>query len=117
MGWETRRGKRVYYRKEWTGKRVVSIYCGSGERGEAAAREDEERRRQRRERRLQRPQHRKETPVTVVAPATRPPCSPKLEEYLAKLPRWRRREVEWRMRRHEEQTRARRAGEVLKIQR
>lgn len=44
MGWETRRGKRVYYRKERVGRRVRSVYCGSGERGERAAREDEERR-------------------------------------------------------------------------
>ena len=47
MGWEMRRGKRVYYRKEWVpdpkargGGRVRSVYCGSGERGELAARED-----------------------------------------------------------------------------
>lgn len=50
MGWETRRGGRFYYRKERyrdaTGRsRVRSIYFGSGERAEAAAREDEERRR------------------------------------------------------------------------
>lgn len=44
MGWELRRGKRVYYRKEREGRRVRSIYCGSGERGEKAAREDAERR-------------------------------------------------------------------------
>ena len=45
MGWETRRGKRYYYRKIWVGDgKVKSVYCGSGERGEAAAREDEERR-------------------------------------------------------------------------
>ena len=43
MGWETRNGKRVYYRKVREGARVRSIYCGSGERGEAAAREDAER--------------------------------------------------------------------------
>ena len=35
MGWETRRGKRVYYRKVREGRRVRSFYCGSGERGEA----------------------------------------------------------------------------------
>jgi hypothetical protein len=34
----------VYYRKVREGRRVRSIYCGSGERGEAAAREDAERR-------------------------------------------------------------------------
>ncbi|MGB8510258.1 MAG: hypothetical protein WCD76_17910 [Pyrinomonadaceae bacterium] len=45
MGWETRRGQRVYYRKMRQGARVRSIYCGMGERGEAAAREDAERRR------------------------------------------------------------------------
>lgn len=51
MGWETRRGgKRFYYRKLWyrdeQGRpHVKSVYCGSGEQGEAAAREDEERRR------------------------------------------------------------------------
>ena len=50
MGWETRRGKRVYirkqrYRDEQGRSRVRSIYVGPGERGEAAAREDEERRR------------------------------------------------------------------------
>ena len=44
MGWEMRRGKRVYYHKERDGERVRSIYCGSGERGERAAREDKERR-------------------------------------------------------------------------
>ena len=40
MGWELRRGKRVYYRKVREGRRVRSIYCGMGERGEAAARAD-----------------------------------------------------------------------------
>jgi hypothetical protein len=49
MGWETRRGKLVYYRKERyrdaEGRsRVRSVYCGSGERGKRAAREDELRR-------------------------------------------------------------------------
>jgi hypothetical protein len=44
MGWELRRGKRVYYRKVREARRVRSVYCGSGERGEAAAREDEARR-------------------------------------------------------------------------
>ncbi len=44
MGWEMRRGKRVYYRKVRDGQRVRSVYCGSGERGERAAREDAERR-------------------------------------------------------------------------
>jgi hypothetical protein len=44
MGWEMRRGKRVYYRKVREGGRVRSVYCGSGKRGEQAAREDVERR-------------------------------------------------------------------------
>jgi hypothetical protein len=44
MGWELRRGKRVYYRKVRKAGRVRSVYCGAGERGEAAAREDEARR-------------------------------------------------------------------------
>lgn len=41
MGWELRRGKLVYYRKVRDGRRVRSVYCGSGERGERAALEDE----------------------------------------------------------------------------
>lgn len=47
MGWEERKGKLYYYRKERdeaTG-RVRSVYCGTGERAERAAREDEARRR------------------------------------------------------------------------
>jgi hypothetical protein len=47
MGWEQRNGRRCYYRKRRVGGRVRSIYCGSGERGEAAEREDVERRAQR----------------------------------------------------------------------
>ncbi len=46
MGWEVRAGRRYYYRKErdpQTG-RVRSVYCGGGEKGEAAEREDERRR-------------------------------------------------------------------------
>ncbi len=46
MGWEVRAGSRYYYRKErdpQTG-RVRSVYCGGGEKGEAAEREDERRR-------------------------------------------------------------------------
>ena len=42
MGWETRRGKRVYVRKVREGGRVRSVYVGGGEAGERAAREDEE---------------------------------------------------------------------------
>lgn len=48
MGWEMRRKKLVYYRKVREGDRVRSVYCGSGARGERAAREDEERRRAKR---------------------------------------------------------------------
>lgn len=44
MGWEMRAGKRCYYRKVREGSRVRSVYCGSGERAEQAAREDEARR-------------------------------------------------------------------------
>ena len=44
MGWEMRHGRRVYYRKVREGSRVRSVYCGTGARGEAAAREDQERR-------------------------------------------------------------------------
>lgn len=45
MGWEQRKGKLYYYRKErGADGRVRSIYCGAGERGELAAREDAERR-------------------------------------------------------------------------
>lgn len=47
MGWETRKGKRYYYRKErGVDGRVRSVYCGSGARGEQAAAEDEARRAQ-----------------------------------------------------------------------
>lgn len=45
MGWETRRGKRYYYRKvRGEDGRVRSIYMGCGERALQAAREDEARR-------------------------------------------------------------------------
>jgi hypothetical protein len=45
MGWERRRSKLVYYRKvRGADGKPRSIYCGSGERGEQAAREDRERR-------------------------------------------------------------------------
>jgi hypothetical protein len=40
MGWEIRQGKRYYYRKRRVNGRIRSIYCGSGEKGEAAERED-----------------------------------------------------------------------------
>lgn len=53
MGWELRRGRRVYVRKVRTpdGK-VSSVYVGGGEVGERAAREDEERRAAKRAARL-----------------------------------------------------------------
>lgn len=41
---ETRRGKRDYRKECGTDGRIRSVYCGSGERGEVAAREDEARR-------------------------------------------------------------------------
>lgn len=46
MGWERRgkKGRLVYYRKVRVGGKVKSVYCGSGERGRAAEREDLERR-------------------------------------------------------------------------
>jgi len=40
MGWEKRGNRLVYYRKKRVGRRVVSVYCGSGERGRAAELED-----------------------------------------------------------------------------
>jgi hypothetical protein len=47
MGWEKRgkdRKRLVYYRKRRVNGRVVSIYCGPGDRGRAAEREDQKRR-------------------------------------------------------------------------
>jgi hypothetical protein len=44
MGWEVYDGRRYYYRKRRVNGRIISIYCGSGARGEAAAREEAERR-------------------------------------------------------------------------
>jgi hypothetical protein len=44
VGWELRRGRRVYVREVREGGRVRSVYVGAGEVGEAAAREDEKRR-------------------------------------------------------------------------
>jgi hypothetical protein len=41
MGWETRSGKRYYYRKIRDGDRVFSQYVGDGPMGEAAERLDE----------------------------------------------------------------------------
>jgi hypothetical protein len=80
MGWELRRGKQVYYRKvrEADG-RVRSIYCGSGERREQAAREDEERR-------AVRVAHTQKVPQTATsADATiQPPQPITLEEIVAR---------------------------------
>jgi hypothetical protein len=45
MAWERRRdGRRFYYRSHRRGSRVVKEYCGCGEAGEAAAKEDANRR-------------------------------------------------------------------------
>jgi hypothetical protein len=45
VGWEVRRGRRCYYRKVRGGRKFRSVCYGSGERGQLAAREDEQRRR------------------------------------------------------------------------
>lgn len=79
MGWEWRGRRLVYYRKERDGRRVRSIYCGPGERGERAAREDEERR-----------LLRGKAPATVAPdtpekPTTRHRHSPGVEEWLSRL--------------------------------
>jgi hypothetical protein len=47
MGWEQRRGRRYYYRKQRRDGRVLSEYVGAGAAGEQAAMEDAARRRQR----------------------------------------------------------------------
>jgi hypothetical protein len=47
MGWELRKGKPYYYRKERRNGRVISVYCGSGEHARlwaGLARLDQERR-------------------------------------------------------------------------
>ena len=44
MPWEQRGQKLVYYRARKVAGRVIREYCGSGERAEAAAREDAGRR-------------------------------------------------------------------------
>ncbi|MCA1633430.1 MAG: hypothetical protein LC802_06855 [Acidobacteria bacterium] len=78
MGWELRRGKRVYVRKVREGARVRSIYCGAGERGKQAAREDKERRaaqRPPRVRLFRRPK-RPAPPPVVVAPEPAPVLVP-----------------------------------------
>ena len=40
MGWETRRGRRYYYRARKVGGRVVKAYVGAGPGAEAAAARD-----------------------------------------------------------------------------
>jgi hypothetical protein len=42
MGWVLIGKNRYYYRVVWNGHRQVTIYCGAGRRGEAAAAEDAE---------------------------------------------------------------------------
>jgi hypothetical protein len=42
MGWETRRGRKYYYRARRIGERVVKEYLGSGPAAEQAAQEDAE---------------------------------------------------------------------------
>ena len=42
MAWETRRGRRYYYRYRWQGKKAAKIYVGCGPVAEMAARMDAE---------------------------------------------------------------------------
>jgi hypothetical protein len=49
MAWESRSGRRYYYRSVWLDGRVVKRYFGSGPAGELASQLDEEARRARRE--------------------------------------------------------------------
>lgn len=49
MGWETRKGKRYYYRSKRVNGRVVKEYCGTGPAAEEAARLDAEAAAKRRE--------------------------------------------------------------------
>lgn len=49
MAWETRRGRKYYYRKKRVGTRVVSVYVGSGLLGQFIELEDLERREAREE--------------------------------------------------------------------
>jgi hypothetical protein len=49
MAWESRSGRRYYYRSVWLDGRVVRRYFGSGPAGELASQLDEEARRGRQE--------------------------------------------------------------------
>lgn len=60
MGWEMRRGRRVYYRSVREGQTVRHVYFGSGPAATAAAAEDERRRSERQTRRLDRERQRRE---------------------------------------------------------
>ena len=98
MGWETRRGKRVYYRKVREGASVRSVYCGSGERGELAAREDAEKRAERVAHAVahggedsRKPETASPSPVEEAAPPAAsqahgaPPCATRCPDDSAKL--------------------------------
>lgn len=61
MAWESRQGRRYYYRKTRAGKRVHSSYVGSGETAELIAKiEEMEREQAEQERQAQRRQAAKE---------------------------------------------------------
>lgn len=70
MGWETRRGKRYYYRKERVDGRVRSIYCGSGINGEIAEMQDAQRQRSTTpERKAHQPPRKRGRPARPVHPS------------------------------------------------
>jgi hypothetical protein len=108
MGWEIRNGKRVYYRKVREGGRVRSVYCGAGERGRQAAREDSERRGAKRRPRVKlfRRPKRPMLPPMVVVPlpvtALAPPPEPPPVSHRLTLSEQRNREIkaflEWKKR-------------------
>lgn len=57
MAWEYRGKKRYYYQKKRVGKKVISVYVGTGPEAERTAREDElarQKRKDERQARLQR---------------------------------------------------------------